>query len=64
MDGKVPCVKVTRPDTHGEDWCLYRMAGFSVADEFDGAEVGERITLELCEMTEEEIKALPDFQGW
>ena len=61
---KIQCVKVTRPDSHGDDWCLYRLAGFSAADEFDGAELGERVTLELCEMTEAELDALPEFGGW
>lgn len=59
------CVKVTRPDSHGEKFsCTYRLQGFSAADEFDGADIGEKITLELIEMTDEEYTALPDFEGW
>jgi hypothetical protein len=62
---KVRCVKVTRPDSHGERYyCLYRLASFSASDEFDGAENGERITLELCELTEGELSAIPEFEGW
>lgn len=60
---KVPCVKVTRPDI-GDMWCLYRLAQFSAADELDGAEIGEKVVMELCEMTDEEINALPEFEGW
>jgi hypothetical protein len=59
------CVKITRPESHGEKFsCICPLADFSAADEFDGAEPGEKITLELAEMTEEELKALPDFGGW
>ncbi len=61
---KIPCVKVTRPETHAGLWCVYRLASFSAADEFDGAEVGEMITMELCEMTQAELDALPEFTGW
>ena len=32
--------------------------------EFDGAEVGDKITIELVEMTEPELEALPEFMGW
>lgn len=61
---KIACVKVTRPDTHGNLWCLYEAAKFNAADEFDGAEVGEQIVLEYCEMTREELNAIPEFTGW
>lgn len=61
---KIPCVKVTRPDTHVGLYCLYRLSGFSAADELDGAEDGESIVLTYCEMTPEELEALPDFGGW
>lgn len=61
----VPCVKITRPDLDdGRSSCFYPMAVFSAADEFDGAEIGEKITLEYCEMTQEELDALPEFEGW
>ncbi len=61
---KIPCVKVTRPDTHGNLWCLYESAKFNATDEFDGAEVGEQIVLEYCEMTREELDKIPEFTGW
>jgi hypothetical protein len=61
---KVKCVKVRRPDSHGNMWCICQMKGYAIADEFDGAEVGERIELEYCEMTQEELDALPEFEGW
>jgi hypothetical protein len=59
------CVKITRPDSHGPKFgyiCI--LDGFSARDEFDGAEVGEKVTLELLEMTPEELAALADFGGW
>ena len=59
------CVKVTRPDSHGEKFgCWYDLAHFSAEAEFDGAETGERIVLELCELTQAEIDAMPEFPGW
>lgn len=61
---QIQCVKVTRPDTHGGQYCVFPLAGFSAADEFDGAEIGESITLTLCAMTEAEFDALPEFNGW
>ena len=58
-------VKITRPDSHGEKFaCVYPLAAFSATDEFDGAEIGERIVLELCEFTQAEIDAMPEFEGW
>lgn len=64
-DKKYPWVKVTRPDSHGEKfYCAYPLAGFSASDEFDGAEIGERVTLKLCEFTQAEIDAMPEFEGW
>jgi hypothetical protein len=62
---KIRCVKVTRPDSHGDRFfCAYKLDGFSAKDEFDGADNGEKITLELCEMTADEYDALGDFEGW
>lgn len=64
MEGKIRCLKVTRPDTHGDQFnCIVQM-NHSLADEFDGAEPGERVCFELCEMTEQEFKDLADFEGW
>lgn len=60
----IKCVKVTRPDSHAGLWCLSTLKGFSLEDEFDGTDVGETITIEYCELTQEEIDALPEFPGW
>lgn len=38
-------------------WC-------EVESEFDGAEFGDRIIVEMASMTEQEVKDLPDFKGW
>ena len=32
--------------------------------EFDGMEVGDKIQIEVVEMTEPELEALPEFLGW
>jgi len=41
-----------------------RMSDTGLLAEFDGAEIGEAITVELCEMTEQELDDLPEFEGW
>jgi hypothetical protein len=65
MSEQIPCVKVTRPDTHGPQFgCVYRLKEFSAADEFDGAEEGESVTLTLIFMVEDDVKNLPEFEGW
>ena len=63
-DGKTVCIKVTRPETHGSDSCTYRFSNFDLEAEFDGAEMGESITLTIIAMTEQEIDDLPEFEGW
>jgi hypothetical protein len=64
-DKKIPCVAVTRPETHGPKLaCIYPLKAFSASDEFDGADEGESITLTLKMMTEDEVNNLPDFEGW
>lgn len=39
-------------------------AGSAIDAEFDGSEPGDKITMALVEMEEEEYKKLPEFQGW
>lgn len=60
----VKTIKIERPETHGNQWCICRLNGFNLADEFDGAEIGEQILITYGEMEEEELNALPDFAGW
>jgi len=61
----VRCLSVTRPETHGEKYrCIYPLQSFSAADEFDGADPGEKITVELIEMTQEDFDKMDDFAGW
>jgi len=57
-------VKVTRPDVSPGVFCVYPIASFAAYDEFDGAEVGDTIVMELCEMTDAEFEALGEFEGW
>ena len=61
---KVPCAKIRRPDSHGNIWCLVQLKGFNLRDEFDGAEIGERLEIEYCELTQQELDDLPEFEGW
>ena len=62
---KIRVYKVTRPDEgFGGNWCVYRDWD-SVRDaEFDCADPGDKITIELAEMTKEELDGLPEFEGW
>jgi len=54
--------KVTRPDMGGSwisrDWDTIKDG------EFDGMEVGDKIQIEVVEMTESQLEALPKFDGW
>jgi hypothetical protein len=61
---RISCVVVTRPESHGKLYCLYRIADFSAADEFDGCEEGDSIVLTFKTMTKAELDVLPEFEGW
>src|ERR1700722_13154052 len=63
-EAKKPYIEVTRPDTHAGLICVWPFDGFSATDEMDGAEDGESSTLPLRMMTDEEFKALGEFEGW
>lgn len=56
-------LKMTRPDVRLDHWCIVGL-NHSLQDEFEGAEVGDSICIEVVEMTDEEFKALPEFEGW
>jgi hypothetical protein len=32
--------------------------------EFDGMEVGDKISIQIVEMSEKSFEALPEFEGW
>jgi len=40
------------------DWDTIRSA------ELEDSEIGDEITITVCEMTEAELEALPEFEGW
>jgi hypothetical protein len=54
---------VRRPVTHPGASCVF-FDWQSVEAEFDGAEIGDTISVMLGEMTAEEISEVPDFAGW
>lgn len=55
--------KVTHPGSGG-DFCVFKDWNHLRDAEFDGAEVGDKITIELIEMTDAEFEELGDFEGW
>ncbi len=61
---KIACIEVTRPETHAGLCCIYRLKDFDIQAEMDGEEDGGSIVLTLRMMTEQEVKDLPDFDGW
>ena len=63
---KLRVYRVTRPDEFGENspWCVYRDWDTVRDAELDCADPGDKITIEIAEMTKEELDALPEFQGW
>lgn len=60
---KIRCVIERRPAT-GNDSCTWPLNAIAISDLFDGAEPGELVTLEYSEMTQAELDALPEFEGW
>ena len=62
MEGKK--VKVYHVSRDGQPGWTSKNVLDIVDAEFDGAEIGDSITLTLGEMTEEEISKLPEFEGW
>ena len=61
---KIKMVKVRRPELGGYQWCASHLKGFDLSAEFEDDEIGARIEIELCEMTQTEIDAMPEFEGW
>ena len=62
-DKKVRVFKVFRPDCGNQHW-VTRDWGTIFDGEFADGKIGDKIGIELSEMTEDAIKALPDFEGW
>ena len=65
-DERMKYIKITRPDINGKlSYCVepYKIGKF-IQDEFEDAEIGERIILEFIEMDEDEYIELPEFEGW
>jgi hypothetical protein len=60
---KVRVFKVYREGEGGKCWIARNLAEVEDA-EFDGSDIGDRIIIELGQMTEHEIEKLPDFDGW
>jgi len=54
--------RVSRPDIDPGKFCVLQNWN-EVESEFDGADVGEKITIELQELTQAEYEALGDFRG-
>lgn len=63
-EGKLCCVEVRRPSTHGGMCCTWKMNDFDIRAEMDGSEVGEEIVIRYVELTDDEFSALGDFDGW
>jgi hypothetical protein len=58
-------VKVYKLRFEGSGGCLIdRSMTALVETELDAAEVGDKYTIEVAEMTEGEIEALPEFDGF
>jgi hypothetical protein len=65
MSDKKLMYKVTHPDKEGRsDFCVFKDWDHLRDEEFDGAEIGDKITVELVEMTDEEFNDLGEFEGW
>jgi hypothetical protein len=54
--------KVTRPEC-GKQYCIFRF-WTDVEAEFDGADEGDTIQVEMVLMTKAQVDELTDFPGW
>ena len=61
-DEALKVYRITRPDC-GSQYCVYRF-WTDVEAEFDGADEGDTIHVQMVFMTEAQLEALPDFPGW
>ena len=57
-------VVLTRSDAEGKVILRMPESISSVLDELEYTEIGESITLTICEMTKEEYDKLPEHLGW
>lgn len=65
MSQKLKCVTIVRPDLGRSGYTAPMDAARDlIVDELDGTEVGDTLVLTVCEMTEDELNALPEFTGW
>lgn len=55
--------KIERADYPGQCWVSRDLATVQDA-EFDGVDIGDSITITLVELSEEQLAAAPEFEGW
>ena len=63
MDKKKRYVQIDRPEHNGY-FCPIREIAVAVESELIDSEVVEKLILTVIEMTDEEVKELPEFTGW
>jgi len=61
--GEMKVAKAEMPDS-GECLILPLDSGDVLMEEIKNAEVGDRFTITLVEMSQEELDVLPEFDGW
>jgi hypothetical protein len=59
-------LRITRPDEYPNQSYMMPVkdADIIIEGEFCDAQIGEKITLELVELDEEEYNKAPEFMGW
>jgi hypothetical protein len=57
--------KLRIPEAGGNKWCAFSAnARDGLMAEIELLEIGDHLEIEACEMTQEEVDALPEFEGW
>lgn len=57
--------KLSMPDTFGLRFCSFpESAKDALMTEIENTEIGDKLVIEVIEMTEEEYSKLPEFDGW
>ena len=56
--------KLYLPEFAGEKHCVYTNLDELVGAELEPSEIGDVIRIEVADMSVEQVKNLPEFDGW
>ena len=66
-DTRVKCIKLQRADCGDNRYCIFRFDEgglLGIQEEIDTSEIGDKLIIEIIEMTISDVENLPEFEGW